>query len=80
MPELQEPSSQGASSSSPRHYAKLLSNRASRSPTRAFASGQLSCHSDPLFARLSPLPDDMEPFYDKVLSIEGNIFEPCTVS
>lgn len=29
---------------------------------------------------LFPLPGDVEPFHDKVLSTEGNIFEECTVS
>lgn len=26
------------------------------------------------------MPDDMEPFYNNVLSVEGHIFEECTVS
>lgn len=51
---------------------RLLSSRTSRSPVEAVEPG--------LFAGLFPLPNDTEAFYDKVLSIEGDIFEACTVS
>lgn len=41
---------------------------------------QLSCENHPLFKGLLPLPNDTEPFFSKVLAIEGNIFEECTMT
>lgn len=38
------------------------------------ATNQLSCHDHTFFERLLSMLDDMEPFYDRVLSTEGNIF------
>lgn len=42
----------GASSPSSRHYARLLSARASRSLAEPLVPGQLNCHSHQSFARL----------------------------
>lgn len=47
---------------------------------RALVPGQLNCGNHPFFIGLFPLLGDIESWYDKVLSDEGNIFEACTVS
>lgn len=44
------------------------------------APSRLNCRNHPFFVRLFPLPGDMEPFFDKILFVEGDIFEACTVS
>lgn len=41
---------------------------------------QLNCGNDLFFAGLLLLPDDMEPFYNRVLSVKSNIFKACTMS
>lgn len=41
--------------------------------------GQLSCDNHPFFGRVLPILDNIEPFYNRVLSTEGNIFEACTM-
>lgn len=61
------------SSSSSRHYAKLLSARASRSTVGALVLGQLNCGNHPFFTGLFPLLEDMDLFFNRVLSVEGNI-------
>lgn len=44
------------------------------------ALNQLNYQGHSFFARLFLLHGDIEPFYDKVLYTEGNIFEECTMS
>lgn len=51
-----------ASSSSSRHYGKLLSVWTSQSPIESLAMGQLNCRNHMFLAGLSPLSDDMDSF------------------
>lgn len=65
LPVPDVPPTQEASTSSPYYYARLLFARASE-PTKL-----------PWLHGVVPLSGDMEPFYDRVLSTEGNIFKAC---
>lgn len=70
---------QKASSSSSRHYAKLLSASTSRSLVEPLAAGQLNCRNHPFFVGLFPLLGDMDPFMigscpHKALLREGYTF------
>lgn len=37
-------------------------------------------YDNPFIRGLLPISDDMEPFYDRVLSVKANIFEVCTMT
>lgn len=71
---------QRTSSSLSRHYAKLFSARAIQMSMGAPAPDQLNCGNHPFFEGLLPMSVDMQPSYNRVLSIKGNIFEACTMS
>lgn len=60
------------SSSSSRHYARLLSTRVVQRSVGALITCQLSYDCDPFFARMLPVLGEMEPFYNRVLSVEGD--------
>lgn len=40
---------------------------------------QLNYENHPFFAELFPLPSDMEPFNNRILSVDGNKFEAWTI-
>lgn len=61
-------------------YTKLTSAKAAQLPTGFPAVDQLSCNNHLFFEGLHPLSDNIGTYYDRVLSIEGNIFNECTMT
>lgn len=45
--------------------------------SRSYGPRLVELRQPPLLRGVAPMPDDMEPFYNRVLSVEGNISKPA---
>lgn len=74
------PATNGSTSSSSHSYARLKTAKGTSLMIGLSAPDHLGYDNQPFFDWLHALPANINTFYNKVLSVGGNVFKNCTMT